>query len=255
MSLVLGVLAVVMVVPRVQQSWAQGFDLKITEVNYSPVGSDSAFEYFEITNFGTVPYTGECASSGASLIADRFREGAGSHLLCLEDVPATFTIGVGESVIFARNAQEFADEFLPPPDCQVIDYGNTIAFNNGGDFIEVLDSFEGTTLARMDYDGSIANNNGNSLHLDLETDTYFEAPPSVCFDPGVFETVGECISILDRQAVLGSERTRPCNVQPRAADDVLRYLRYPVGVVSAALSAYQKPRLVRGFFLTFSRRV
>ena len=165
-------------------AWAQVPDLRITEVNYSPVGSDSQREHFEVTNFGAAAYTGDCTRSGSNLAADRFIEQVGgadrSHILCLQTNPAQFTIKAGETVIFARQKSRFISHFNPPGGCQVFDYGSSIALNNNGDIIRILDSFQGTELASMSYDGSIANNNGKSLQLDLVTETYFEALPTIC---------------------------------------------------------------------------
>ena len=81
-------LAVGLIIVAVSTSaWAQVANLKITEVNYNPVGSDADFEHFEVTNIGAAAYTGEC-TSGSNLAADRFIEKVGgtetSHILCLE---------------------------------------------------------------------------------------------------------------------------------------------------------------------------
>ncbi len=186
MLLVSAIVAMVMVMPVTKPAWAQVADLRITEVNYNPVGSDSQREHFEVTNFGAAAYTGDCTRFGFPPdAADRFIEQVGgadrSHILCLQVSPATFTIQPGEAVIFARKKNNFIAQFNPPTGCQVIDYSSSVSLNNGGgDIIRILDSFGGTVLASMSYDGSIANGNGNSLQLDLDTETYFEAPPTIC---------------------------------------------------------------------------
>lgn len=71
----------------------------------------------------------------------------------------------------------------------MIHNSNSVALNNNGDEIEVLDGLEvddvgGEELASMEYDGTVANNDGNSLHLDDDGE-YFGARPSPCrFDDG-----------------------------------------------------------------------
>ena len=178
-------------------------DLRITEVMYSPgpALSDSRFEYFEITNFGVFAYTGDCdtgdfdPSTGLFFDneADRFTELVGGeptrHILCLRE--GQYTIQPGISVIFARSSFFFGQQFNPPVGCQVIAYSGSVSLNNNGDEIEVFDGVEddgdsGEELASMEYDGTVADNDGNSLHLDLDDDDeYFGAPPTPCSFPFV----------------------------------------------------------------------
>ena len=139
------IVAVVMVMPVTKPVWAQVADLRITEVNYNPPGSDANFEHFELTNFGDAVYTGDCDTNDfdpdTGLFfddeADRFVEGAGSHILCLQE--GQFTINPGESVIFARRRSNFIAQFDPPESCQVFDYSSSVSLNNNGDFITVLE--------------------------------------------------------------------------------------------------------------------